>query len=151
RAQIEQEWNEFDGVISGLDMPFFYTVGNHDLSNTTMRSIWEERYGPRYYHFVYKNVLFLVLDNEEFSDEGLAQRQAQSLAIIADFQRYFAELAKSQADGAAPPEMPKIDHSVALDYTQDAEFSEQQIAYMENAIAQNPGVSWTFLFLHKPV
>ncbi len=34
-----------------------------------MQGVWDDRIGPRYYHFVYKNVLFLVLDTEDNTPE----------------------------------------------------------------------------------
>lgn len=64
-AQIDREWDEFDGLIKDLDMPFFYLPGNHDYINDVMAKKWEERYGKDYYHFTYKDVLFLCLNTEE--------------------------------------------------------------------------------------
>jgi hypothetical protein len=46
-------------------MPFFYVPGNHDLSNVRMQKLWKEKFGRLYYHFVYRNVLFLILDSED--------------------------------------------------------------------------------------
>jgi hypothetical protein len=34
------------------------------LANKTQLAKWGERYGKRYYHFVYKNTLFLILNSE---------------------------------------------------------------------------------------
>lgn len=64
-AEIDRQWNEFDGFVDQLDMPFFYVVGNHDYTNPVMAKIWQERLGPSYYHFVYKDVLFIALNSEE--------------------------------------------------------------------------------------
>ncbi|MCS7270435.1 MAG: metallophosphoesterase [Gemmataceae bacterium] len=61
---VNQEWNEFDGYVKHFAMPFFYVPGNHDLTNKMQVRVWEERYGRRYYSFVYKNVLFLCLNSE---------------------------------------------------------------------------------------
>ncbi len=65
RRQIDKEWDEFNGAANELQMPFFYVPGNHDISNLTMQADWEERYGVRYYSFVYKDVLFLMLDTDD--------------------------------------------------------------------------------------
>jgi hypothetical protein len=54
---IRGEWNEFDGYVKKLDMPFFYVPGNHDLVDQEQMEIWDQRYGKRNYHFIYKNVL----------------------------------------------------------------------------------------------
>jgi 3',5'-cyclic AMP phosphodiesterase CpdA len=62
---IYQQWDEFNGFIDKLEMPFFYVPGNHDYINDVMARIWEEKFGPSYYHFVYKDVLFLCLNSEE--------------------------------------------------------------------------------------
>lgn len=63
--QINREWDEFNGFISKLQMPFFYVPGNHDYINDVMARIWEEKYGASYYHFLYNDVLFLCLNSEE--------------------------------------------------------------------------------------
>jgi hypothetical protein len=36
-----------------------------------MRTIWEELYGRRYYHFLFGNALFLILNSEDYSDERM--------------------------------------------------------------------------------
>lgn len=66
QAQLDQEWDEFEGLVAGLDAPFFYVPGNHDMNNTVMAKTWQTRFGPSYYRFVYKDVLFLVLNSELF-------------------------------------------------------------------------------------
>jgi hypothetical protein len=62
---IYREWEEFNGFIEQLEMPFFYVPGNHDYINDVMARIWKELFGPSYYHFIYKDVLFLCLNSEE--------------------------------------------------------------------------------------
>ena len=61
---IKEQWDEFDAYVKRFEMPFFYVPGNHDLTNKTMVTKWGERYGKRYYHFTYKNCLFLCLCSE---------------------------------------------------------------------------------------
>jgi serine/threonine-protein phosphatase CPPED1 len=65
---IKTQWDEFDGYVKRFEMPFFYVPGNHDLTNKTMVAKWGERYGKRYYHFTYKNLLFLCLCSENPPD-----------------------------------------------------------------------------------
>lgn len=65
-AILGHEWDEMEGFIGQLDMPFFYAPGNHDMSNETMALEWQKRFGPSYYSFEYENVLFLVLNSELF-------------------------------------------------------------------------------------
>ena len=64
-AEIQRQWEEFEGFFAGLEIPFFHVAGNHDVSNPVMARIWEERFGRPYYHFVYRNVLFLCLNSED--------------------------------------------------------------------------------------
>lgn len=64
-VRIDREWKEFTGFISKLQMPFFYVPGNHDYINDVMAKKWKERFGKDYYHFKYKDVLFLCLNTEE--------------------------------------------------------------------------------------
>ena len=58
-VQLAAEWDEFDAMVEQLDMPFFYTVGNHDMGNPVMLETWRERHGHDYWAFVYRDVLFL--------------------------------------------------------------------------------------------
>lgn len=101
-AEIEKEWKEFNGFVNQLKMPFFYLPGNHDITNPTMQKIWEEKFGRRYYHFVYKNVLFIAMDSNDAEGVGV-------------------------------------------------DMSKEQVDYVKKAIADNPDVRWTFLFMHHPM
>ena len=73
---ITREWDEFNGYLKELEMPFFYVPGNHDLTNRELVKAWNGRYGKRYYHFIYKDVLFLCMNSEDpvsaISDEQVA-------------------------------------------------------------------------------
>lgn len=64
-SMAHRQWDQFDGFVEALDMPFFYLPGNHDYNNPTLAKVWEERFGPSYYHFVHEGVLFLCLNSEE--------------------------------------------------------------------------------------
>ncbi len=64
-AKVAAEWKEFDTYVNKLQMPFFYVTGNHDLSNPMQTKDWQERYGRRYYHFVYRDVLFLAACSDD--------------------------------------------------------------------------------------
>jgi hypothetical protein len=63
--ELNRQWAEFNAMIGRLQMPFFYLPGNHDITNKTMEAMWKRRFGPTYYHFVYKDVLFLCLNSED--------------------------------------------------------------------------------------
>lgn len=83
--ELGRQWDEFDGFVGRLGVPFFYTPGNHDYSNSVMAEVWRARRGPSFYHFRYRGVLFLVLNSELFSSvsdpgkpvEGPDTREAQ--------------------------------------------------------------------------
>jgi hypothetical protein len=68
--KIDKQWKQFNGFVAKLDMPFFYVPGNHDFANKLLAKRWHEQYGRSYYHFVYKDVLFLMLNTEEVPAKG---------------------------------------------------------------------------------
>ena len=70
QSRLDAEWDEFEGFIEQLEVPFFYAPGNHDMSNAVMSETWRSRFGPSYYHFLYKDVLFLVINSELFGMVG---------------------------------------------------------------------------------
>lgn len=74
RAVLNRQWDEISGFVAGLEMPFFYTPGNHDNINPTMKEIYRERFGRMFYSFTYKNALFMILDTQE-SNPGLSSNQ----------------------------------------------------------------------------
>lgn len=74
-AAIARQWKEVNGMISKLQMPFFYLPGNHDITNKIMEKEWEKRYGNRYYSFNYKNTLFIILDSNDDDDYNLTRPQ----------------------------------------------------------------------------
>ena len=75
--QLNAEWDEFFGVIENLKPPFFYLPGNHDISNDVMQEDWERRFGKRYYHFTYKDVLFIAMDTNDGDGVSISDGQAQ--------------------------------------------------------------------------
>lgn len=81
-SAIDAQGDEFDSVVDSLDMPFFYVPGNHDVTNLSQTRIWRDRLGPTYYHFIYKNTLFLCLNSESDlenpeSDGALSEAQLE--------------------------------------------------------------------------
>jgi len=76
-AEIARQWDEFDSMANKLEMPFFYVPGNHDISNAAMAAKWQERLGSSYYHFVYRNVMFLCLNTQDGSSRWLDDKQMQ--------------------------------------------------------------------------
>ena len=141
KATANAMWDEVEPAVKKLEMPFFYTVGNHDLGNETMEQVWLERHGPTYYHFVYRNVLFVVLSSEDPSNpmpEGVEEKT-----------EIYKKLQKE--DPAAAQAMLKEFMDSLASYRVPAQFSDQQMDYVKKVLAQNPNVRWTFFFLHQPV
>ena len=97
--KVKAMWDELDGLVNQLEMPYFYVAGNHDLSNPRMVGIWEQRRGRRYYHFLYHDVLFMVVNT----------------------------------DDPFPVQM-----------------SDEQVAYFEKVLRENPNPRWTMVFMHNP-
>ncbi len=64
-TEINRQWDEFNGFIDDLTVPFFYVPGNHDYTNEVLAEKWESLFGKSYYHFTYKDVLFLCLNSED--------------------------------------------------------------------------------------
>lgn len=120
---INGEWDDMEGKIGKLDAPFFYVAGNHDMMNAEMEEIWTERFGASYYHFRYKNTLFVILNSEFF-----------------DTPDYNAHM----------PEDDPIGMLAWKTSEKQARQREEQIAYLETVLKENEDVRWTFLFMHKP-
>lgn len=55
----EKNWDEVDADILNLNMPVYFAVGNHDMTD---RELFESRYGPTYRSFVHNSDLFIILD-----------------------------------------------------------------------------------------
>ena len=136
REEIDAQWDSFDARADKARAPVFYVGGNHDLSGTFLQGVWDGRLGKRYYHFVYKNVLFLVLDTED----NTAERSQE----IFELRNAAIEVAETEGwDAFAQTEYANMPENTA------GNISDAQAEYFENVIAQNNDVRWTFLFMHK--
>jgi hypothetical protein len=137
REQLIREWDSFDKRAGRARAPVFHVGGNHDLTHPEMWKVWDERYGKRYYHFIYKDVLFLVLDTEDNPPEiemQIFKVREEALRIV---------------------EVQGWDAFEGTEYGQLTErksgrIGNDQAAYFRGVIAQNPQVRWTFLLMHKP-
>jgi hypothetical protein len=74
-AELNHQWGEFDGLTTKLNMPFFYVPGNHDIGNEVMAKIWQQRRGSSYYHFIYRDVLFLCVNTEDTGHSHITDEQ----------------------------------------------------------------------------
>lgn len=140
KAKGHAQWDEMDGIIKKLKMPFFYVGGNHDLGNDTMTQVWTERRGAAYYYFIYHNVLFLILNTEDPSNpvpKDIAEKTAQFKKLL-------------QEDPAAAQAM-LAEFMASLDsYKTPFVMSDRQIEYARKVLADNPNVRWTFVLFHQP-
>lgn len=64
-ALVHEKRQKVDDMLKTLPMPFFRVTGNHDFNNDVSAAIWKELYGPNYYSFVYKDVLFMCLNSQD--------------------------------------------------------------------------------------
>jgi len=137
RAQLEQEWDDFDARAGRARAPVFYTGGNHDLSSTLQREIWQQRYGRSYYHFVYRNTLFLVLDTEDNPPE--VQAHLNKIRNEAD-----QVLKESGWDAWRETEYGQSEER------RTGRIGPRQAVWFRDVIARNADVRHTFLLMHKP-
>jgi 3',5'-cyclic AMP phosphodiesterase CpdA len=82
RERLTREWREFQGYVAKLQMPFFYVPGNHDIASKFQRRVWTERFGRTYFEFVYRDVLFLILDSEDPPGDDFGRLSDDQLAWL---------------------------------------------------------------------
>ena len=135
-GELNAQWDSFDERAERASAPIFYVGGNHDLTGSVLQGVWDERIGRRYYHFVYKDVLFLVLDTEDNTPERTQE--------IFEIRKAGIEVYMNEG-----PEAFAETEYANLPEKSSGNLTPEQSAYMVDAIAANPGVRWTFLFMHK--
>ena len=136
--QLATEWNSFDARTSKLNMPFFYLGGNHDLTNPVMRNFWEHRFGRRYYHFIYEDVLFLMMDSEDYEVKRMNEiyeARAKALKIIS---------------GEVEGNYPDTEY-YHMEERRVGGMSNDQFNYFKDVLENYPNVKWTFVLMHKPL
>ena len=137
-VQLATEWDSFDERTSKLNMPFFYLGGNHDLTNPAMRTFWKQRFGPRYYHFVYEDVLFLMMDSEDYEEQrmlAIYHARAEALKII-----------NGEIEGVY-----EDSEYFKMNEREVGAMSSDQYNYFKGVLEKNPEVKWTFVLMHKPL
>lgn len=145
--ELNREWDEFQGIVGKLQMPFFYVRGNHDVNFPATKVAWKERFGPDYYSFVYKNVLFVALDTED-APRKFPPNMEKDIAT-------FNRLKKEDPPAAKAFLVKWMNSPEAIEAfgqgKNKIEFPEAQRAWLKKTLAENRNVRWTFLFLHEPV
>ncbi len=135
-AELDRQWAAFESRAGAIRGKAIFAGGNHDLLGPEMRAAWDKRLGPRHFHFLYRDVLFIVLDTED--------HDTQRLAEIARLRREAMAVAADQGWGAFG-DTPYA----RLPSNKAGTLSTKQSAAVIAALEENPDVRWTFLFMHK--
>lgn len=141
---ISKQWDVFDASIKKINMPFYRTVGNHDITNDVMEGVYKKRYGQPYHYYLHKDVLFLFVSTEDppvnLPDDVKNKRHTEIKGIRKKIKKsgYTAEIL---ADLKAYE-----DKSLNL---AGARISDEQVDYFKNVLKKNKNVRWTFVLMHK--
>ena len=144
KTELHAQWDEADEMTRVLEMPFFHTRGNHDVSYPEAREVWSDRLGRAYYHFLYREVLFLVLDSEDAPRLDPPPGMEESIKLYNRLQTEDPERAKEML-----AEFMK-DESVVAGLSKPVEFPQEQLDWITETLEANEGVRWTFVFTHEP-
>jgi hypothetical protein len=144
QSELNEMWQEAEAMTGKLQMPFFYTRGNHDVSFPGGKEEWLRRHGAGYYHFVYKDVLFMVLDSEDSPRPEPPPEIKEGIDVYNRLQTEDPEAARRMLAEFMS------DEAVVAALGQPVEFPDEQMAWIEKTLAANTDVRWTFLFMHEP-
>ncbi len=135
-SELNRQWDDFDARADKATAPIFYAGGNHDLTGQILRDVWRQRFESLYYYFIYKDVLFLVLDTEDNSPERMKEIDQIRAAGIKVYKTEGSEAFKKTAYATLPERT-------------SGRVSKEQSDYFVNIIQQHPDVRWTFVLMHK--
>jgi hypothetical protein len=144
KTELNAQWEEVEAMTAKLEMPFFYTKGNHDVSYPEGREVWRDRHGPDYYHFVYRKVLFIVLDSEDAPRLEPPPGMEEKIKLYNRLQTEDPQKAKEML-----AEFMK-DEAIVAGLSKPVEFPEEQLNWIKKILEENDNVRWTFLFMHEP-
>ena len=143
-------WEEFDGFLGALEMPFFFLPGNHDINNPASVEVWRERFGGtrEYYHFRYKDTLFLMVSTEDPPKDtnALLETDPERSEEIAEAYRRIKEAIAEGVDAAQILELLQP----IEDFLGTINISDEQIDYFRGVLDANRDVRWTFVLMHAP-
>lgn len=143
-------WGEIDRELEQLEMPFFFLPGNHDLNNPPSVNVWRERHGGsrEYYHFRYKDTLFLMVSTEDPPKDTDALREHDPAhAELID--KAYAEVKAAVASRAPLEEILEL-LSPIEHFCGRINISDAQVDYFRNVVDGNRDVRWTFVLMHSP-
>lgn len=146
RKELNLEWDGFQKIVGKLQMPFFYVPGNHDVNFPATKEVWKERIGHSYYSFIYKNVLFIVLDSED-APRKFPPNMEKDIATFNKLKKENPAALKKWLDAwLKTPEAKE-----AFGEENKVEFPEAQRAWLKKTLTEHSNVRWTFIFVHEPV
>jgi 3',5'-cyclic AMP phosphodiesterase CpdA len=152
--QIRAWWQEIDELLEPLEMPFFFLPGNHDHYSDASIKVWHERFGDErgYYHFVYKNVLFLMVNTED-PPKTVARLQRDNPELYrrvgANYQLMHELQAKENQTAEDGKRLLELAEPIE-EWLGEIDISEEQVAYFKGVVEANPDVRWTFCVTHSP-
>jgi 3',5'-cyclic AMP phosphodiesterase CpdA len=143
-------WSEIDEHLAQLEMPFFFIPGNHDVNNPASVTVWRERFGGdrEYYHFRYKDVLFLMLSTEDppKDTDALLENDPEHAKVLG---RAYRAMKEAIAEGAGPDQVLALLEPIE-EYLGTVNISEEQVDYFRGVLEANADVRWTFVMMHAP-
>jgi hypothetical protein len=57
-----KQWDQYFGFLKDMKAKFYFTPGNHDITDNSMEINYRHRVGNPYYSFDFKNTHFIILD-----------------------------------------------------------------------------------------
>ena len=136
---LEAQWAGVSEKLKALAMPMFFVPGNHDLNFDPSEQVWFERMGSKrsYSHFVYKDVLFLLVSTEDPPKknppkellEKYDQLKTGKITNREEVRKTIAELEE---------------------WAGKVNISDAQVSYFKKVLEANQNVRWTLAFMHAP-
>lgn len=149
QATINTQWDEIQGFTARLGMKFFYVPGNHDISNELQRKEWNRRFGLDYYHFLYKDVLFVVLNTEDPPPPKSNRRAlAEQYGITAMEKVIQALQANPETDFSREPKLAELARKIRA--ADGVSISSRQVSAVREALEQNMDARWIIFLMHRP-
>ena len=120
-------------------MPLFFVPGNHDVNFDPSEKAWFDRAGAKrgYSHFVYKDVLFLMLSTEDPPKKEVEKEL---------YEKYYA-IKKGELTDTA--EILKTITTLE-EWAGQVNISDAQVDYFTKVLADHSKVRWTIAFMHRP-
>jgi protein-tyrosine phosphatase len=137
-AELKSQWATVDKEVRQLDVPLFFVAGNHDVNLDPSGQVWFERVGTNrsYSHFVYRDVLFLLLSTEDPPKNDPGPELGE---------KYEALKAGKYGGAEANAIIRELE-----DWAGQINISDAQVAYIDRVLAENTDVRWTLVFMHSP-